>query len=37
MCVAGLKTRADVEKGVKHILADIIVKDKEILDVMRKR
>ena len=33
----GLKSRADVEKGVKHILADIIAKDKEVLSQMRQR
>ena len=37
LCVTGLKTKADIEKGVKHIIADIIAKDKEIMDVMRKR
>ena len=34
---AGLKSRADVEKGVKHILADIIAKDKKVLSQMRQR
>ena len=34
---AGLKSKADVEKGVKHILADIIAKDKEVLSAMRQR
>ncbi len=36
-CHAGLKTRAEVEKGVKNIIADLIAKDKSVLDELRNR
>ena len=32
----GVSNRSEVETGVQHIIADIIAKDKEVMDEIRK-
>ena len=35
-CSTGVSNQSEVETGVQHIIADIIAKDKEVMDEIRK-
>ena len=35
MSFSGLDSVGEVEKGVKHIVADIVSKDKDLMDAVR--
>jgi hypothetical protein len=34
--VAGISNCAEVETGIQHIIADVIAKDKEVMEEIRK-